>query len=107
MSLDQVPARISQILEDECFNLTMQNEDSDSDRELSSEEERIQEINKVQEDNLVAEIQENEISSPKQLQDQEQVWTLRFDGSKSRKGNGAGYELISPSGETYLSALRL
>lgn len=36
-----------------------------------------------------------------------QVWTLRFNGSKSKKGNGAGFELISSTGEAYLGAYRL
>lgn len=36
-----------------------------------------------------------------------QTWTLRFDGSKSKRGAGAGIELISPTSETYLAAYRL
>lgn len=33
----------------------------------------------------------------------DQVWTLRFDGSRSKKGAGAGFELITPNGEAYLA----
>lgn len=36
--------------------------------------------------------------------DPNQTWTLRFDGSKSKRGAGAGVELISPTGETYLAS---
>lgn len=35
------------------------------------------------------------------------IWTLRFDGSKTKHGVGAGFELISPIGATYLEAHRL
>lgn len=36
--------------------------------------------------------------------DPNQAWTLRFDDSKSKHGVGAGIELISPNGETYMAA---
>ena len=33
-----------------------------------------------------------------------QIWTLSFDGPKSKKGSGASVELVSPTRETYLAA---
>lgn len=50
--------------------------------------------------------EETRVQSPNTSTDN-QVWTLRFDGSKSKKGNGAGFELVSPTGEAYLGAYRL
>jgi len=35
------------------------------------------------------------------------VWTLRFDGSRCRQGSGAGVELISPTGSSFLTSQRL
>lgn len=34
-------------------------------------------------------------------------WILRFDGSKSKQGVGAGFELIIPKGKTYFFSHRL
>lgn len=34
-------------------------------------------------------------------------WTLRFDGSKSKQGAGARFELISPKGKTFFADHRL
>lgn len=34
-------------------------------------------------------------------------WTLKFDGSKSKHGVEAGFELISPKGKTFFVAHRL
>ena len=45
--------------------------------------------------------------SQKDHQEGNEVWTLRFDGSKTKQGARAGFELISPTGTTYLEAHRL
>ena len=37
----------------------------------------------------------------------DQMWTLSFDGSKSKNGSWASVELVSPTRETYLVAHRL
>lgn len=34
-------------------------------------------------------------------------WALRFNGSKSKQGAGAGFELISPKGKTFFATHRL
>lgn len=36
-----------------------------------------------------------------------EYWTLKFDGSKSKQGAGAGFELISPKGKSFFAAHRL
>lgn len=43
----------------------------------------------------------NKVTSPNQ------TWTLRFDGSKSKRGARAGVDVISPTDETYLASYRL
>ena len=53
------------------------------------------------------EIDESKISQKEKYQGSKGVWTLRFDGSKTKQGAGAGFELVSPTGATYLKAHRL
>jgi ribonuclease HI len=39
--------------------------------------------------------------------DENQIWSLYFDGSKSKEGAGAGYIIIDPVGNKTLMACRL
>lgn len=86
-ALEQVYKRIPQIL--------IKEEMEHSEDESSSEDEILSDTSTESQEDRGTEGQENVI------------WTLRFDGSKSKQGSGAGYELISPTGETYLAAHRL
>ena len=53
------------------------------------------------------EINESESLQKEKHLERNEVWTLRFDGSKTKQGAGAGFELVSPTGTTYLEAHRL
>lgn len=43
----------------------------------------------------------------KQNSEEDQVWTLRLDGSKSKQGLGVRFKLVSPSRKIYMAAHRL
>lgn len=36
-----------------------------------------------------------------------EIWFLKFDGSRSKQGSGAGVELTSPKGKTFIASYRL
>lgn len=43
----------------------------------------------------------------KEIPTPDQLWSLKFDSSKSKSGSGAGVELTNPKGNTYFASYRL
>ena len=72
---------------------------------LDPEQERILK-GEIRQEEHHKESKDSKVKSPIEYEN-DQVWTLSFDGSKSKKISGAGVELISPTRETYLEAHRL
>lgn len=49
----------------------------------------------------------NECMIGLKVKEPSKLWMLRFDGSKSKQGVGAGFDLINPIGKTYFATHRL
>ncbi|XP_059078030.1 uncharacterized protein LOC131876608 [Cryptomeria japonica] len=59
----------------------------------------------LSESNLQSLIAEPKLKNIKKLKDE--IWLLKFDGYTSKQGSGAGVELTSPKGKTFLASYRL
>jgi hypothetical protein len=63
--------------------------------------------NPEQQSEIVAYVQPVASTQQSHAPDKNQIWSLYFDGSKSKEGAGAGYIIIDPSGNKTLIACRL
>lgn len=52
-------------------------------------------------------LQHPKMDPKKEVSPQNQLWTLKFDGSKSKQGSGSRVELTNSKGETYFVSYRL
>ena len=71
---------------------------------LEPQHERVQE-GEIRLEEYDKKIRESKVKPPVEYPN-DQVWTLSFDRSKSKKVSGVGVELVSPIRKTYLAAHR-
>jgi hypothetical protein len=64
-------------------------------------------INSEQQSEIVAYMQPTTSIQQSHVPDGNQIWSLYFDGSKSKEGAGAGCIIINPAGNKTLMACRL
>jgi hypothetical protein len=63
--------------------------------------------NHEQQSEIVAYVQRTSSTQRSHVLDGNQIWSLYFDGSKSKEGAGAGCVIIDPAGNKTLIACRL